>query len=190
VKKVAFLVLSLFATTTALGSEGKNKHSMGVGLGVVSASIEDPNGSAETTPVIFPTFIYYVDMSRDQRAVSKFSYYDFSLNASQTDIGQEVTSLSFAGIYEWRQRIKRDFKPFLGAGLSFNSESIKSRHTVDNEGFLDQRYQDLDNAGFSLLLSASIDIEVADSNFQMRGVYTIPTYDGVSGIELSLLYLF
>ncbi len=163
---------------------------MGLGLGLVNASIEDPDSSVSSVFAISPSFTYFSDVARDQRVTGKFSYYDFTLKASSTEIGQSVTTISFAAIYEWRQRLQRNFKPWLGVGVAFNSDKASSRHTVDSDGFLAQRYQDLDNTGFALLLDASLDIELFETDLLLRGVYTTPLYDGFNGLEFTLAYLF
>ena len=189
-KRIAVLMLGLTLSVNAEAGKRGSESQFGLGASVGSVSIDDPDGSTGSSFVIYPTFLYLLNVSRDTRFVSDLLYLSYSLDASQSEIGQKVASLSISGVYEWKKRVSRDFKPWIGVGLGYGSNSSKNRHTVDADGFLDDSFADRNSSGVSVILDVSTDINLNHTNMLLRGNFTVPTYKGPGGFNLSLNYLF
>lgn len=119
---------------TAHAAEGTFRFGL---MPTISAfNVVDPNGPTETANAFgYTNAVMLVDMGRDDRLFSDLFYDRFSLSATTTNIGQDVTRTGGGVSYQTMFRFARSFKPWMGLGLGASSEGYKNRYTLSPGGF-------------------------------------------------------
>jgi len=155
-------------------------------------SVDDPSGSTESTSEFSPYNIEWRSkLSKSTRYTAGIHYADFKLNASTTNIGQEVTQLTFSASYQKKFAISRSIHPFLGVGFSYSQLDVIARHKVDNSGFLSTTYPDRTEDIFSVNLSADFEYELNKSlDVGFKLLHRQPLGDGVkdSSFGIAIVY--
>ena len=151
-----------------------------------SYSVEDPNGSAADEFAFMPgAKITFPFSRRGKQFVGGVELIEFSLDASESNLGQDVSGYRVWGGYEHRFNISRSFKFWGGIGLTLDSVSFEKRHTIDEDGFLKERFDDRDEAysGLTVYALSTIDVGRRSGWEPALGVYIDqPFGDGVSSI--------
>lgn len=181
--------IGLIAICTA-GTVQARDDSIDMGWGlygkVGSYSVEDPDGSADSEFAFLPgAKITFPFSRRGKQFVAGVELIDFDLDASESNVGQDVSGYRVWGGYEHRFNISRGFKFWGGIGLTLDSVSFEDRHTVDEDGFLKEHYEDLDESysGITLYALSTIDVGRRAGWAPSLGIYVDqPFSDGVSSI--------
>ena len=130
---VALLIL-LLASATATADD--RSYRFGIMPTISIFNVEDPNGPTESANAFsYANLVMMADMGRDGRIMANMSYDRFSLSATQTSIGQDVSRMGGSVSYQTLWRVGRDFKPWIGLGLGAASDSYKGRYTLSPGGF-------------------------------------------------------
>ena len=115
----------------------------GVNVYYSTFSLDDQNGPTEKVSQFSPLNFFYADkLSFDSRYWTEMSYDSVVLAAGGNDVGQQVSVYGFNGAWQKRFRVSTEIKPWVGLGLSYAMVDTKKRHTIDDDGFLNQRYDD------------------------------------------------
>ncbi len=83
--------------------------------------------------------------------------------------------------------------PWFGAGLEWSQYKVSQRHTVDGDGFLVQRFEDVSDSNVSVLVNLGREWEVArDLALGLKAEYAAALGDGpnVGSLGIVLLYDF
>ncbi len=125
----------LFLPVIAKGeSEAKRSLRYGLMVGTSSMKVDDPDGkTASTTEFSFPNVLLVSDLTRDKRLFINMFGQSGTLDASSTEIGQDITRIGATGMLQFAFF---DKAVWLGAGLGVVQEKFESRHRVDDQGFL------------------------------------------------------
>lgn len=158
----------------------------------LNLSVDDPDGSTDTTSGAMPlSASASFPVGRDSRVLINLARYDFELDASQRDIGQKVRSTTVGGFYQWRLRLSRYFKPWIGFGPQIEFTDINARHTVDAQGFLQQTFPDRSGTAYAAAIVASHEWPVsAHLEAGVNAQYVISVKDALEGglVGVSVLY--
>lgn len=99
--------------------------------------VKDPDGSTSPENDLNPlSGVLIYNYGRDGRIFTHLYSASFSLKASPSDIGQDVTQVGLNATYQMMVRMARSFKPWIGLGLGYASEDYRNRHRITPEGHL------------------------------------------------------
>jgi len=129
---------------------------IGYSAGLAWVSIDDPDGDTQAATGTQPFGLIYTDwFLGDFRYWSEVYYYSASLDASATDIGQDVERYGARFSVQKNFRVMQRWAPWLGAGVDLSQAKYTLRHTLTDDGlYLGNRYDDRDEFAVSLLLNA------------------------------------
>jgi hypothetical protein len=157
-------------------------------------SIDDPDGDAKGFngfQAVGLTTIH--DMNNKYRLMSVFNYYKFSVDPSGEKIGQNVKGYQIGALVQHIIRVARGLNFYAGGGVAYTNADFTSRHNVDEDGYLLNRYHDRTESFCYLLANVSKEWEVTKS-FEIGAdvTYQYAIGDGFSGFKgaLSLFYSF
>ncbi len=184
-KKIISLILLSYLVTTGYA---KDEIRYGWSPSFVALSIDDPDGNTNSSSelqLLGGTVIY--PLSRSTRTLVSLSLYDFELDAGVNKIGQGVESLSIAGSYQWKFKMSRKFKPWLGVGLNINMDELTNRHTIDQDGYLAQTYTDREETSIGINLGASHEWDISDGILMGLNIeYLIPLGESLEGFKIGM----
>ena len=155
-------------------------------------TVDDPDGSTDSShEFVALSAVALLPFGRDDRWMANITKYDFTLDASQNDIGQDVKSITVAGFYQRRLRLSRYFKPWVGIGPQIEFSDKTARHTVDADGFLAQTFSDQDGIAYAIGLVASHEWPLSDHiDVGVNAGYVFSISDAVEGGSLGALLLY
>jgi len=167
----------------------------GVGVTQGNYSVEDPDGSADSTTEASIFGVVTMPMSRnwpDYRYWFQVEHKSFELDASTSEVGQDVTSTSLSAIIQRSFSVSSDFRPWLGLGAGAGINDYDGRHTIDEDGFLKDRFDDRSNTSMYLILNAGISFRKLDNGvFIGTSInYERPIDDGIESTNLNVFLLY
>lgn len=122
---------------------------------VAGYDVYDPNGPTEQRAAFSIAGVILVDMGRDSRLVGQLVHDSFQLSASTTNIAQDVSSTGANVEYQMMFRVMRGWKPWIGLGAGYASESYSNRYTVTPGGFKGASYPDRTKDDFTVVVNTS-----------------------------------
>lgn len=133
-----------------------------------------------------------VNAGRDSRLFADVSYDKYSLTATQSDIGQDVSRTGGSVSYQTLLRVSRDWKPWAGIGLGAASESYKNRYTLSPGGFsIAANPSERSLNALYLALSLSSEWQLNKSwNMGVHLKYEQPAGDGTKALRLGMYFVF
>lgn len=132
----------------------------GLMIGGAVSAVDDPAGSTELK--VHPSYlngIATIPYGRDRRIFTQIFYNEFDLDQSRNKVGAKTKSLGLNTSYQWKLRLSRQWKPWIGAGLGFSSDSFENRFLLDQDGFVMQRFLDREDEAINLILNASMTLK-------------------------------
>lgn len=147
------LLMPSYSTAAPLGLP-KNTGKIGYSIGTSNVSIDDPNGATTDEWAAQPFNLIYTDwLFRDIRQWTELYYYKTSLEADDSNIGQNIKRLGLRFSLQKTYRLTQSWSPWFGAGVDLSNNKYSTRHTKDSDGFLIESFDDRDETSFSLLLN-------------------------------------
>jgi hypothetical protein len=142
-----------------------------------------------------PNFNISYDLNaRGQKASLNLDYFATSGKASGSNIGQNAKGYGLTAKWHYRLNVSRAFQDFWsGAGLKYSEVNLDSRHTVDEQGFLDTELSDkkLTTTSLSLSLSKLFFIDNRkESAIKLSIFYDQPFSSGITEYGLVSNYKF
>jgi len=155
-------------------------------------TVDDPDGSADSSQeFVALSAVAMFPFGRDNRWVTNVTKYDFTLDASTSDVGQDVKSITVAGFYQWRFRLSRYFKPWVGLGPQIEFSDKTARHTLDSDGFLAQTFSDQDSVAYAAGFNASHEWQLSDHiDVGVNAEYMFSIVDAIEGGSFGALLLY
>lgn len=148
------LLFPSYAISAPLGlpqSTGK----IGYGIGTSNLSLDDPNGATADVWAAQPLNLIFTDwLIGDIRHWTEMYYYKTSLDADDSNIGQNIERFGLRFSLQKTFRLTQNWSPWFGAGIDLSNNHYDTRHTRDSDGYLIQAFDDRDETGVSLLLNA------------------------------------
>lgn len=186
--------LLLLAFLSLMASTAIAESSMSYGyLGAAQwVAISDPDGTTEDKAMLVPLggFVSYA-VGRDLRYRVDLSYLSGNLSAGVGRVGQDFKSMIMAASLQWRLRLGRTLKPWVGAGVTMSQSDFTTRYTVDAGGFLANQYPDRSQTGYAATVMASNYWELNRSvQLGIEAVVDIPVATDLRrvGIGVSFVY--
>lgn len=124
--------------------------------GIIQPTVSDPAGPTDSTSTTqWKDVVFMHDYSRDYRLLAMAKQHSYTLDASPTNIGQDVDHTGIGVTVQKNLRLTRSFKPWIGAGLGYASETYEPRYLVTPTGFLSVRYPDRKQTGVAVIANAT-----------------------------------
>jgi hypothetical protein len=125
-RSLLVLLFLCSASSAAFSAEDKQMQ-FGVQSSFNSYRIDDPAGSTAVGSGLSLSGIALVDVGRDNRMMFNLNRDSYSLAGTNTNIGQDVSSIGGGLSYQKLLRITRTWKPWVGAGFGYTSTTYKNR---------------------------------------------------------------
>lgn len=187
------LFLIWMSLLIALSAHAEDDIKYGFSPNLSLLSLSDPDGSAGQVAKFsfFSGIAKYKGPLRYSYWISEFGYQSFSLDASTSEIGQNSTRWNFAGGYEHRVPVARNFEFYAGALLGISQSEYASRHTVDSDGFLASTFSKRSGTEPYIKVQAAWYMDInKDWEFGLIPAYEYAFGDGFSGLSLSAAFLY
>jgi hypothetical protein len=127
---------------------------IGYSIGTSNVSLDDPSGATTDVWAAQPLNLIYTDwLVGDIRQWSELYYYKTTLEADDTNIGQNIERLGLRFSLQKTYRLTQTWSPWFGVGIDLSNNRYDTRHTKDSGGYLIEAYDDRDETSFSLLLN-------------------------------------
>lgn len=187
------MLVALFLGVVSISAQAEMK--FGAGFVAGDYTVQDPEGdtdSADETGVVgiitlpvnrnYPSWRYWFQLGHNS----------FEYEARTDQVGQEVTYTSLEGQIHLGFNVAREFKPWIGAGLGASLADYEGRHTIDEDGYLADSFEDRSETNTFLLLNAGLASTKLDAGFHvgLAATHKIPFDDGIEATELNLFFLF
>ena len=128
----------------------------GISPSVSAFHLKDPDGPTANGSAFTPlSGLLIASAGRDARVLVHVQYDDFSVPASTTDIGENVTRLGGDVSYQILFRLSRAWKPWGGIGLGYAGEHYTTRYTLTPGGHLASQYPDRSASSVALVVNTS-----------------------------------
>jgi len=190
VKVLLVLMVLGFSSPSMAGNEGNSVAYYG---SFSFLSVSDPDGSTEPASMLSPFHLaWHSQIDRDARYSVEATFASFKLDASPSNIGQEIKEIDFLYSYQKKFNLTKSFKPYLGIGASFSQFEATARYNVDAAGFLTTTYADRKESIFYAVFSAEIEYEwdeTFDYGFRLQHRLSV-SGDGVNETSLGLAVIY
>lgn len=156
-------------------------------------NVTDPYGATESANSFnYISGVMIVSTGRDSRIFADVIYDKFSLGATQSKTGQDVTRTEGSISYQSLLRIARDWKPWAGIGLGAGSEGYKSRYILSPGGFsIFVNPAERSVNALYLIFNLSSEWQLNKSwNMGVHLKYEQPTGDGTKALRLGMYFVF
>jgi len=164
----------------------------GYGVSVGEYQVNDPDGQTQPTSDDSIVHILYMNqMSRDKRWYAEYYQITVEYEAQANYIGQEVKTKGVNLAFQKRFSFTRSIRPWFGFGVNLTSNEFTKRHTVDEDGYLVQSYDDRSDETLSLLIDAAFDIDLTDDlSLDVRLQHTEPFSDSVISNTITFILFY
>ncbi|HHM04124.1 MAG TPA: hypothetical protein ENJ19_00070 [Gammaproteobacteria bacterium] len=115
----------------------ENTGRIGFAWGGERLTVDDPDGDTKTKGTIRPFTLVYSDWlpRGGWRYWGEFYYQRTTLEASQTEVGQDVRQIGARFSVQKSVRLAAKFAPWFGLGLDVSQARYTDRHKLDLGGF-------------------------------------------------------
>ena len=188
---VATFGLTKGAMASALGAPVSYEQ-VGIGVSLSWMSIDEPEGSADDPMVISPFNLVYTN-----KAFSDYNYWIEGFLQSETtdpstsNVGQDVERLGIRASIISPVPTSKITGLWAGFGGYLARETYSTRHTVDNDGFLLESYEDRKETVIGIQAELMKTWSFRDEwDFALRSYYALPLMgDGASEFVISGYFL-
>lgn len=165
----------------------------GVAGNIGNFSVEDPDGDTASQNSTYLSGILLTPVNRNNPSMRlwyEFSFRSFDLDASTSNIGQEVNSLSISATLQKGWSTKTIDAYWVGIGAALSLDDYSDRFKLDNQGFLSQQFNDRSETILGIIFNAGFNMPAAKGYmYGFNFNFHLPIDDGVSGISTSLFVM-
>ncbi|KAF0190457.1 MAG: hypothetical protein FD165_2690 [Gammaproteobacteria bacterium] len=180
------------AHAAVIGEIERKTAGFGYVFGAGVMSVDDPDGATGDEFVVQPLALAYTrKLSGDLRYWLEPYYQAATFDASVDEIGQDLTRFGMRVSFQQYVVPAARFLPWIGAGLDIAHTQYTSRHTIDVDGYLANRFPDRSETGVNLLVNAQREWKLSGNrSVNARIEYLSPIGGDMSSLSVSLVYLF
>ena len=186
------LVCVMVLLVVAVPADAEERWHIGALLGASAAAVDDPDGHTQTGGAVdVLNAMTTVDAGRDQRWVGQLFRHTARLDAGVDAIGQDITTSGATMAWQYRWRITRAWKPWLGGGLGLAHDRFRARHLVDRDGFLVRRFPDRTEDTVSVVVNTSTELaRVGAWEIELHVQYGVPVTGSLSRLSVGIMVLY
>jgi hypothetical protein len=184
IKKLqTFMILSVCLVPAVGQAFEKERWGYGGYMKAGSYSLDDKGGSTGTaTASGLGLKVHFKPEVRGRRYFASVDMTDFHLKAvNGGNINAEVSTTQFGGGIEQRFNLARNFKIWLGAGLSLNTTKVDNRFSLTSDGFLNENIGSRKKSGVGVLLNADTYFDLSRRGDYQVGVGFYSDIQGSGG---------
>lgn len=176
----------------AVPAHAEERWHIGALLGASAAWVDDPDGNTQTgVAVDVLNAITTVPAGRDQRWLGQVFHHTTQLDAGVDAIGQDITTSGATMAWQYRWRLSRAWKPWIGGGLGLAHDRFRARHLVDRDGFLVRRYPDRTEDTVSAVVNTSTELaHVGAWEVEVHVQYSVPVSGSLSRLSIGVMVLY
>lgn len=153
-------------------------------------TVDDPNGPTDTDTNLSLSGFLTQPIGHNLRLFYEGRYHAFTLTPSQKNIGQNVVSYAF-DMHLHRGFDFPGFKAWLGGGFNLGLNHYKGRKTLDQDGYIDQRFPNRDETNLGLLLTTGLSFETEQYLvFGASLTQQVSLNEGINGLSFNLFMLY
>lgn len=190
-----FVVGMLLFLTMGVAKASNDKY--GITGSFANLSVDDPNGSTDTTSATYLSGVYTMPINRNDPSLRywfELKYRSFELDSStssSTQVGQDVTSLSLSATAQKAWAAQSIGAYWVGLGAELGLDDFENRHTVDSGGFLAQSFPDRSASNLGLIINSGFNLKKTQDGYfiGMNVNYHIPIDDGIDGFSVNAFVL-
>lgn len=139
----------------------------GVGTKINRVSVNDDIGSSTTIMSNQSLSAYFTDwFVKDTRYLSEVYVANYAFKADVKHPGQVLSQQGLRFSVQTNPMTWRNFSPWIGGGLALANTSYRKRHTVDEDGYLLEEFENASKPGLSILVNIMEKLELTP-NFQV-----------------------
>ena len=170
----------------------QNTAKIGYAVGAIHLSVDDPEGDTQDDWAFLPFTLIYTDwLIRDIRFWTELYYFETDIDASTRDIGQNIERYGLRFSLQKSLRISSLWAPWFGIGVDLSHTQYDDRHTIDNEGFLLERFADRDETEFALLVNLLSEWSLTKKwSAGVKFEQAIPVYADITDFRASAVVLY
>ncbi len=164
---------------------------VGYGVGMGRLSIEDPDGASASENGVQPFRVIVADWLRgDIRYWGELFFQSATLSASQMNIGQTVGQYGVQLSAQKNLKVGGHWYPWLGVGVDLSRVSYSRRHTIDSDGFLQNRFSDRNEIDLGIIVNLISETELnRDWDVGAKLEQRFSLSGGIKQLSLSLFLL-
>ena len=137
--------------------------------------VDDPDGdTADTTDFNALSAFATYDLDRHSRVMVVGAQYSYDLDASTSEIGQDVEITQFDITYQRKVNFSRDIRFWLGGGLGFSSVTYEKRFLKEPDGFRGEEFPDREEDNISFIVNATTE------RYELNEYWGFSVYAGYS----------
>jgi len=185
--KTACLLPIALTTLFSTNSFSSDEFNYGFYPSIGLYSVNDPEGKTEQKAVfqLIDVFAAY-ELYRDSRLYLEVALMDEKFEPSISEVGTKIKSTDFTVQYQWRYRVSKSFKPWLGIGGMFSNVKYTNRHLVDRNGYLAKEFEPIEQKETALSVSMMLENEIAFGSIIYGISYKASLDDGRSGVSFNV----
>lgn len=187
----AATLLIVFTSGVSLPAQADDTFQFGLAPSLKNVMVRDPEGDSKTKTVgNVLNLVMMQDFRGDGRLFYELYYDSFSIDAGVSEVGQHVERLGTILAYQTRIRATRGWKPWAGVGLNISEDKYSLRHRVDREGFLAQRFPNLERTNYGVVANTTTQWSITKN--WTAGVYFSyehPIESGTRVLSLAAVFL-
>lgn len=187
------LLLVVLSFTIVMSVSASTDIQYGFSPGFSQLKLSDPDGPTQNTSVSTLSFNtrFKTSLRRYSYWLTAVSYEKASLSASSSNIGQKTARWNFSGGFETRVPVTRKFDFYVAGLIGVSQAEYASRHTVDEDGFLAERFSKRSSNSTFIKVQATY-YKKLNKNWLFGAVpaYEYSLDDGFSGPSLSAVFYY
>ncbi|MDH5302104.1 MAG: hypothetical protein OEW58_12155 [Gammaproteobacteria bacterium] len=190
IRHVFFLLLLLTSSSCfALLGAPINTSSYAFGTGPASVTITDPDGERTTTHSSNLMSLAYSDWwHQDIRYWLQWQLLNADSQARGQEVGQSIQQQSVSLSLQKIWPLHSQFKPWLDIGLQAAYNQYSLRHTISDDGYLQQRFADRSSLSLGLITAMQAQWEMQhDWSVGFRAQQTLVPGNNINYRSINLL---
>ncbi len=190
--RIALPIFVCGLCSISLAAQADDAMRFGISPSVSAFYLHDPDGPTANGSAFTPiSGLLIATAGRDARVLVHAQYDKFSVSASPTEIGENVTRVGGDISYQVLFRLSRAWKPWGGIGLGYAQEKYTTRYTVTPLGHLANQYPDRDVNSVSLVLNTSTEWRInRDWSMGAHLQFEQPLNSGANVLRLGLYFVY
>lgn len=125
-----------------------------------SYTVDDPSGKTAAGSGVSFSGVAFYEVNRSGRLALDVNKGSYTLAATSTNIGQDVSDFGGSLSYQSRWRLSRDLKPWVGGGIGYASTQYTNRHTLTPSGLFSVPYADRAVTGMFYVLNTNVEWDI------------------------------
>jgi len=173
-------------------TSSKSLTQLGFGTKLSHVSVDDDIGQTDSIISAQALSVFFTNQFiKGTQYLSEVHISNYAFEADASHVGQEVNQLGVRFTVQKQQKFFQDFLPLVGVGFELSSASYKKRHSVDNDGFLVNQYDNTSELNFGILFNILKKWKInSEIDVAAKLEYSLPVAQAVNRISFGFIIFF